>query len=678
MDNRQFEASLHAPSVVRVQLRTNIYSRVGSGRPVGEVELTDKAASMGTAPIREQGVARFDDATGLTEWNSAFATAVSTLKLHLGMGFGEVIAHIASTANGPRGGTPDPRGGSLVTLAHSRTYRYDTHILTQGERLIILTETLSSETPVGLAPSRRNEPSESQLQALIEHAPLLVSAKDLQGKITLLGSAFSAVLENPAAYIGRNIFDVFPKHVADPMWTTELRAQERPIEVEEVVPHADGTVHTYLTQKFPLRDAAGQVCGTASIGMDISKRKDAERERDALQQQVRHAQRLESVGVLTSGIAHDFNNLLAVIYGAVEVATRQLSQANIDTTVIRGASQAARRASELIKQMLTYAGKTQATMSMQQVNDAIRGVAQLLDTSISKKAKLELKLQSALPPILGNGSQLGQVVMNLVTNAAEAVGDGEGTITLATGLVHCDEALLDRLRPDQKLPPGEYVCISVSDTGPGMDAATLDKIFEPFFSTKFTGRGLGLAIVHGIVRSHDAALEVQSERGQGTTVRVYLPPGRLLGVKAGQAPTRSTRRQRRKLASRARSIMIADDEGSVRQVATAMVKALGFDVVLADDGQEAVERLRECSNEVAAVLMDLHMPRMNGAEAVAALNEAGVHVPCILTSGNPGDLDASWREKGFAGRLDKPYSLKELARTLTDVGLSVSDAPSAD
>ncbi len=389
-----------------------------------------------------------------------------------------------------------------------------------------------------------------------------------------------------------------------------------------------------------------------------------EEERLALEAKVQQAQKLESLGVLAGGIAHDFNNLLVGILGNADLALLDLPPESPARQSVRDIEVAARRATELVRQMLAYSGKGRFVVEPLDLGLVVEEMLHLLEASVSKKAHLRLDLAPGLPRVEGDATQLRQVLMNLILNASDAIGDRSGVVSVRTGAMRCDRAYLDGSFMASDAPAGPYVFVEVSDTGVGMERATIERIFDPFFSTKFTGRGLGLAAVLGIVRSHRGAIKVRSELGRGTTVRVLLPPaadervaGSALQGETARAPT-----------ARAGVVLLVDDEETVRAVGRAMLARLGFEVVAARDGREAVEVFASDPRRFACVLLDLTMPRMDGDECFRRLRELRPEVRVVLSSGyNEQELLARFAGKGLAGFIQKPYHIDELAAALDRV-----------
>jgi nitrogen-specific signal transduction histidine kinase/CheY-like chemotaxis protein len=393
---------------------------------------------------------------------------------------------------------------------------------------------------------------------------------------------------------------------------------------------------------------------------DITERKQLEEEKRSLERQVQQKQKMESLGVLAGGIAHDFNNLLMVVLGHAELALGGIPPKSPARRNLEEITIAARRAADLSLQMLAYAGKAIFILERVGLPELVEAMAHALNTAISKKAILTLNLESGLPPIEADPSQIRQIVMNLVTNASEAIGDRSGVITVSVGRTRCDEESLQKTELRDDLPPGLYVHLEVTDTGIGMDEKTRSRIFEPFFSTKLTGRGLGLAAVLGIVRSHKGAVMVSSDPGKGTTFKILFPA--LTDAEdATRSPDSSSLADWRGKGT----ILLVDDEESLIALGARMLDHLGFTVLTAANGLEAVELYRERGREIDLVLMDLTMPRMDGAKAFGELLRLNPDVCVVLASGYAED-DVSSRFEGDwpAGIIRKPYTLAKLRETL--------------
>ncbi|NLF38619.1 response regulator [bacterium] len=391
----------------------------------------------------------------------------------------------------------------------------------------------------------------------------------------------------------------------------------------------------------------------------LCSRKRAEEERFKLEAQVQHTQKLESLGVLTGGIAHDFNNLLMSVLGNADLALEELPPANPARQRIEEVIAAAKHAAELTRQMLAYSGKGAIIAQPIDFKSLVQETLPLLSVTISKKINVVYNLSGTLPRVNADPSQIRQIIMNLVTNASEAIGDREGVITISADVMECDQAYLSQTVVNDDLPAGQYVYIEVSDTGCGMDRRQSRQIFEPFYTTKFAGRGLGLAAVLGIVRSHKGAIKVYSELGRGTVFRILFPASGG-GTQAAQAraPERETFRG-------SGTILLVDDEASIRDVGTRMLQRLGFSVVQAHDGRHAVDMFREHAASLVCVILDIAMPRMSGEETLVELRKLKADVPVIVTSGySEGEVRPRFGEAPFDGFLQKPYTHSTLTAVL--------------
>ncbi|BDU69017.1 hypothetical protein GETHOR_11180 [Geothrix oryzae] len=422
---------------------------------------------------------------------------------------------------------------------------------------------------------------------------------------------------------------------------------------------------THYEQQYRLRTAAGPYrwfydFSTAVAGqgatpayhlgylLDITDRRQAE---DALRQ----TQKLESLGVLAGGIAHDFNNLLTVVLGNLNLTQMHLPETSPARPYLANMEAGVLRATELTKQMLAYSGRGHFMVRPHDLNAVVRDLTHLLEVSISKKVRLRCDLEPGLPAIQADVAQLQQVVMNLVTNASDAIGDREGAIHISTSLEDLDEGdLRSRYRVEAPVP-GRHVVLEVEDTGSGMTPEVMERIFDPFFTTKATGRGLGLSAMLGILRGHGAGLRIASEVGRGSTFRLCFPAAsepaspRPSGESSAEAPpVRGL-------------VLLVDDEPQILQTTGSALTSLGLEVVTATDGLEALERFREHRTSLRLVLMDLTMPRMDGREAFQAMRALDPRIPVVLSSGfTEQDSRLAFQGGSPAAFLQKPYQLKDL------------------
>ncbi len=403
-------------------------------------------------------------------------------------------------------------------------------------------------------------------------------------------------------------------------------------------------------------DAAGKPARLIGTIQDITTTKRNEEDRRQLEAGMFHAQKLESLGVLAGGIAHDFNNLLTGILGNVTLARSELpkDRPQVDAALSQ-AETAALRAAELTRQMLAFSGKGQFVVQPLDVNGALTELVDLLAHSVSKKVVMHFDLSPRRPRIMADASQIRQVVMNLIINAAEAIGDQPGVITLRSDVRQVDRAHPVTGLATDGLDDGEYVCLEVTDTGCGMSEETQARLFDPFFTTKFTGRGLGLAAVLGIVKGHRGSIQVKSAPGAGTTFTLLLP-SQPDEVAVAAAPERSAAAMKD-----SRGVLVIDDEQGVRSLVRTVLERRGFHVLEAADGAEGLDVFRAHRAEVDLVLLDLTMPRMGGSEVFRELKQLDPTVRVVLMSGyTRGNVLKMFSDGAPDDFLEKPFHYNDL------------------
>ncbi|HLH17296.1 MAG TPA: PAS domain-containing protein [Bryobacteraceae bacterium] len=390
-------------------------------------------------------------------------------------------------------------------------------------------------------------------------------------------------------------------------------------------------------------DAEGRAVRFVGVTRDITESK-------RMEEQLRQTQKLESIGLLAAGVAHDFNNLLASIMGNASILQDELPEQSVPmAAAIVGASE---RAAELTRQLLAYAGKGRFVLQKIDISTAVRGMTELLHASIPRKVAIEQHLAPDLPPVEADPGQIHQIVMNLVLNAAEAIPEnqpGKVIVRTATAEIGPGSADTDELT-HAPIAPGRYVCLEVQDTGIGMDSAVRAHIFDPFFSTKFTGRGLGLPALAGIVRAHHGAVQLATAPGQGSTFRVCLP------CADGREPEHGNA-ARPAQGQGSGTILVVDDESFVRDFMRAALERGGYRVLTAENGREAVEAVATHGQSIDLVLLDLVMPEMGGEEVAEILARTYPQLKLMLMSGYS-EMEA---ERIFGGRpiasfLQKPFT----------------------
>ena len=435
--------------------------------------------------------------------------------------------------------------------------------------------------------------------------------------------------------------------------------------------HKDGRMLPVTCSIAPIHGKSS-VAGAVLVVRDVSEQRQAEEAIREKEEAFRQAQKLESIGVLAGGIAHDFNNLLTGIMGNAGLARRALSAGRHEKAadMLKDVLKASERAADLTRQLLAYAGKGQFIIQPVDVYKLVSEVSTLIRASISKKIMFVMDVIDECPPVQGDRTQLQQLLMNLVLNGGEAMGDQAGTLTVRICTEHFTERR-ERLRTEGfPITAGDYVRVDVIDSGSGMDKGTRDRIFEPFFTTKFLGRGLGLSAALGIVRGHHGAIGVRSEPGMGTTFTVLLPvlrePALLRPSGAEPVPERELRG--------VGTVLVVDDDDAVRSLAASVLRDAGYGVELAEDGVEAIERLRELGGRVSLVLLDLTMPQLGGAEAALELRRLQPDIPIVAMSGY-GDIEVMERFSSahIDDLLQKPFSPDQLAAKVRDVLSAVVD-----
>ena len=501
--------------------------------------------------------------------------------------------------------------------------------------------------------------SEARLQGFIQHACAAIAFKGLDGRLLLVNQRAAALLGiNQAAVPGLSPEEIFPLEMAAKSREQDERVLTHREEIlaEMPVTLLDGSIRDLLVQKFPLIDARGHCWGLGVIATDITERKLIER--DHLQRQ-----KLESLGLLSGGIAHDFNNLLGAMVGNVELFRSELDPNGQEVTRLKALEDLIGRASNLVAQILAYAGKGKFKVQPLDLNFQVEDIIRLLRASLFRNAAVQWQPAPDLPAVEGDLAQIQQVIMNLIINALEAVPVQEGVIIIRTGSEAITGTDAENQPPGMALKPGPYLTFEVSDNGPGMPPEVQERIFDPFFTTKFTGRGLGLSVVQGILRSHQGGIRVTSKVGEGTTFKLFFPAAPASAKAEPMAPP-APGIQGTDFKGTG-TILVVDDEEALRSVAVAAIRRLGFHTLEARDGLEALQAFEANQARICLVLMDLTMPRMDGEEAYREFRRAGSMVPIILSSGfGQEEAFQRFRGRGLAGFLPKPYHFQDLVSTI--------------
>ncbi len=514
---------------------------------------------------------------------------------------------------------------------------------------------------------RRVEDSERQLRTLADSMPQQVWMADPDGFMFWCNRRwYEFTGMNPEETIGWRWQSVHePEYLPKVLerWRRSLATGE-PFEMEFPLRSAGGEYRWFLSRGTPVRDASGRILRWYGTNTDVEDRKRAE-------EAIRQKQRLESTGLLAGGVAHDFNNLLTGVLGSASLLLEELPPTGYNSELVKGIVDAAERAAHLTRQMLAYAGKGSFIIQKLNLGEHIREIADLIHAAIPKKITVDIDISEQAPWIEADPGHLQQIAMNLVINAAEAIGaDRPGVIRIRSRVETVTASSAGQFIPERP-GPGRYAVLDVQDDGAGMDEELAARIFDPFFSTKFTGRGLGLSAVLGIVRSHGGAITLQSEPGRGSTFCVFLPSVAAPQVTSGDVPEHVSEWS-------PGAVLIIDDEEIVRRTAAQTLQHFGYTALTAADGSEGLEMLRQRRGEIDAVLLDLTMPVMDGLEALRHMERIAPDVPVILSSGyEEGEATERFSGRKLAGFIQKPYTASKLMRLLGKIVNSRREASGA-
>jgi two-component system, cell cycle sensor histidine kinase and response regulator CckA len=518
---------------------------------------------------------------------------------------------------------------------------------------------MAQETTAGNKAGEERESAIAELQlqrrifdTALSNTPDATYVFDCRGRFIYANRALLARLKRSLADVtGKNFFELgYPQELATRVHRQidELVHSGLPVHGETELPQQGGSARHYEYIFVPVFADSGEVEAVAGSTRDITERKQAEQKERDRQEQVRESARLESLGVMAGGIAHDFNNLLTGILGNASLLAENAKVE--DRPLARQIVFAAERAAELTQQMLAFTGKGSFVIEIVDLKTLVRENLTLLRASLSRSVTVELELDGEACLVEADRAQIQQIVMNLLINASEAVGDRPGKVTIRTAPTVRTEPRFSA-HMQAAIQPGRYVLLEVRDDGSGMTPATLKRVFDPFFTTKFTGRGLGLAAVLGIVKGHRGDIEVESQPGQGTTFRVFLP-------KSDRAVSLPAQPQEvAQVHVPGKTVLVVDDEEIVRKTATQALQRQGFHVLAAVNGAEALEILRTDS-AIALVILDLTMPVMTGEQAIPLIKIMRPDLPIILSSGfGEAEISRRFASSGVAGFLQKPYTV---------------------
>lgn len=505
--------------------------------------------------------------------------------------------------------------------------------------------------------------SEKRYRDLFDSVSDLIYTQDLEGRFTDANRALARIFGYELdEFIGRKASDFMKPELRDLFHAEYVEGIKKKGHYEGITSYftKDGR-KIYLEYRSSLiRPEEGEPF-ISGIARDVTERILAEREIKKLNKQMLQAQKMEAVGTLAGGIAHDFNNLLQGILGYAQILIMPRDESDPDIASLRQIEKAANRASELTRQLLTFSRKVESKPRPVNLNQEVQEVEKLLKRTIPKMIEIELHLEEGLETINADPSQLEQVIMNLGVNARDAMPEG-GKLLLETENVFLDEGYC---RDHLGARPGKYVLLTISDTGFGMDKDTLEHIFDPFFTTKEVGKGtgLGLAMVYGIVKSHEGYIMCYSEPGQGTTFKIYLP-----AIEGNTEDRVSEQKEKTMPEGGNETILLVDDEQLLRDIGKDMLEQFGYTVIVAQDGESALELYREKEKDISLIILDLIMPGMGGKRCLEKLLTMNPGIKVVIASGysiNGHGKDAL--EAGARAFVSKPYELKQMLRVVRKV-----------
>lgn len=507
--------------------------------------------------------------------------------------------------------------------------------------------------------------SEDKLRQVIDLVPHFIFAKNAEGSFILANKAVADVYATTTDnLIGKKDSDFNPhtdevKHFTDDDKRV-IESGKGVYGIEEVITDADGIQRYLETSKIPFTSSTTEKPSILGVSVDITARKRAEEEREMLQTQLAHAQKMESIGRLAGGVAHDFNNMLGVILGHTELALEHLESNEILRAHLQEIQNAGQHSADLTRQLLAFARKQTVSPAPLNLNEKVADMLNMLRVVIGEDIQLVWKPGNKLWTICMDFAQLDRILTNLCLNARDAIGS-IGTITIETENIVLD---IDYCTRHPGCTPGEYVQLTISDDGHGMDAETLAHVFEPFFTTKEPGKGtgLGLASVHGVVAQNKGFIHISSEPERGTIFQIYFPRHHHTVAQKPEEHTSTVSAQQR------RTILIVEDEPKVLKMTTMVVESLGYTVLAAASPKEAIDLAADYSDRIDLLMTDVVMPEMNGRNLATHLRPICPHLKCLFMSGYTADVIA------YQGVLDvgvayiqKPFSKTEIAATLRDV-----------
>ncbi|MCF8033420.1 MAG: PAS domain S-box protein [Desulfarculaceae bacterium] len=501
--------------------------------------------------------------------------------------------------------------------------------------------------------------SEQSYRELFDSVNDLVYTQDLQGRFLSLNPALARIMGyEPEELVGVKTSQLMEPKLRELFDRDYLGTLKREGNHQGTTKYiAKGGGARYIEHNSSLVTAAEGEKYISGIGRDVTERIKAQKQMEALQEQLRHAQKMEAVGTLAGGIAHDFNNILAAIMGYTEIALEEQEEGKPTQNELRGILQSTNRAKKLVQQILTFSRRADTQLKLVDVNHELLVAANLLKQALPKMIDIRLELSEEIAPVMGDPYQIEQILMNLGANSRDAMPDG-GTLIIAISQQTVSGLIC---RACAQPFAGDYVVITVTDTGEGMKKEDLERIFEPFFTTKEVGKGtgLGLATIFGTVRSHGGHITCTSELGKGTTFTIYLPPAE------GEVEDVANVEPEEAIEGGQETILLVDDEAHILDIGAQNLSRAGYEVITAPNGEAALEVFKGMRDEIALVILDLSMPGMGGHKCLQELLSLAPDLKIIVSTGYSRDGDLSeTMSSGAEALLSKPFSKNEMLKTV--------------
>ncbi|MBW1981410.1 MAG: PAS domain S-box protein [Deltaproteobacteria bacterium] len=505
--------------------------------------------------------------------------------------------------------------------------------------------------------------SEERYRLVVEDMPDMICRFLPDGTLTFVNSAYCSYLGlGKEDLLGKNLFQSIPEKERQAVrhCLRSLRSENPIVTYEHQAFFADGSLRWQQWTYRAIFDEAGELIEYQSLGSDVTEKKRAQQEKYKLEKQLQHAQKMEAIGTLAGGISHDFNNLLQAVLGYAELLLIEKKEGDPGYRELQQIVSAAKRGSELTRQMLTFSRKMESKRRPVNLNHEVEKTKKLLEHAIEKMIDIELHLEKEVQLVNADPVQMEQIIMNLAVNAKDAMPEG-GKLLIETRNTVLDQAYC---KSHMGARPGEYVKLSISDTGHGMDSYTLEHIFEPFFSTKVPGQGtgLGLAMVYGIVKGHDGYITCSSELGKGTSFEIYLPAIRHemhdAEVVEGQQLLRGGNE----------CVLLVDDEPAIRDLGERILRSFGYTVLVAGDGETALTLYDRERGRIDLIILDLIMPGMGGRKCLEKILEVNPAAKVLIASGHsPNGPKTELLAAGAKGFFAKPYKVTELLAGVREI-----------